>query len=340
MHEPAGPLTSPAKPEAPDHTAIRFATDQFPLRDQLPIWREMVGRTICKVDIEPRTAEHFSSSATLRVLPGLGIMSAACSALSYVRTRQLLDSDDVILTAVLCGAGQTAQCGRSVVLDRGDATLLSTAHVGSYDVPTGGRHIGLRVPRAALAPFVKDIDNAVCRPIPAETPALQLLLHYIAVVDETEAWDASLQHHVVAHVHDLMALTIGATRDSAEVAKEHGARAARLCAIKQDIASRLDQPDLSVGAIAALRRCTPRYIQALFEREGTTFTEYVLAQRLARAYRLLTDPRRAHEKISAVAYDSGFANLSYFNRAFRGRFGASPSDLRAQRHAEAPIGMQ
>ena len=67
----------------------------------------------------------------------------------------------------------------------------------------------------------------------------------------------------------------------------------------------------------------------LFEAEATTFTDYVLEQRLARAYRLLTD-RHGGEKITAVAYDVGFADLSYFYRAFRRRFGATPSDIRAQ----------
>ena len=42
------------------------------------------------------------------------------------------------------------------------------------------------------------------------------------------------------------------------------------------------------------------------------------------------DPRCGSEKISVVAYDSGFGDLSYFNRWFRGRFGGAPADIRAQ----------
>ena len=126
-----------------------------------------------------------------------------------------------------------------------------------------------------------------------------------------------MQHLVVAHIYDLMAVTVGATRDAAETAQGRGLRAARLHAIKQDIARNLDQADLSVAALAVRHGCTPRFIQRLFESEGTTFTEYVLAQRLARAHRMLTDPRRAGEKISTIAFDAGFGDVSYFNRAFR-----------------------
>ena len=91
-----------------------------------------------------------------------------------------------------------------------------------------------------------------------------------------------------------------------------------------------------MAALAARHHCTPRFIQRLFETEGTTFTEYVLARRLAHAHRMLADPRRAGEKIMAVAYDCGFGDLSYFNRVFRRRYGAAPSDVRAQARHHAP----
>jgi AraC-like DNA-binding protein len=135
---------------------------------------------------------------------------------------------------------------------------------------------------------------------------------------------------MVAHLYDLMAVALGATRDAAEVARDGGVRAARLYAIKQDIARSLDQPGLSVAALANRYRCTPRSLQRLFETEGTTLTEYVLLQRLARAHRLLVDPRRVGEKISAIAFDCGFGDVSYFNRVFRRHYGAAPSDVRAQ----------
>ena len=61
-----------------------------------------------------------------------------------------------------------------------------------------------------------------------------------------------------------------------------------------------------------------------------TFSEYVLDQRLALAYRLLSDPRCAGEKIASVAFAAGFGDVSYFYRAFRRRFELLPSDVRAQ----------
>jgi AraC-like DNA-binding protein len=82
-------------------------------------------------------------------------------------------------------------------------------------------------------------------------------------------------------------------------------------------------------ALAARQRVTPRYIHKVFEGEGTTFSRFVLGQRLARVHRLLTDPRHADRTIGAIVYDAGFGDLSTFNRAFRRQFGATPSDVRA-----------
>src|SRR5262249_35261014 len=82
--------------------------------------------------------------------------------------------------------------------------------------------------------------------------------------------------------------------------------------------------------LAVRHRCTERSIQRMFEQEGTTFTQYLRTQRLARAHELLGDPRLRTEKISALPLDCGFGDPSYFNRAFRRRYGVAPSDVRAQ----------
>jgi AraC-like DNA-binding protein len=72
-------------------------------------------------------------------------------------------------------------------------------------------------------------------------------------------------------------------------------------------------------------------VQRLFESEGTTLSAFVLERRLQRAYRILSDNRFADRSISSIAFESGFGELSYFNRSFRKQFGASPSAVRGGR---------
>ena len=78
----------------------------------------------------------------------------------------------------------------------------------------------------------------------------------------------------------------------------------------------------------------------MFDADQTTFTDFVLNQRLARAHRCLEDIRFAGYMISTIAFEAGFGDLSYFNLAFRRRYGVTPSDVRAGRasrgDSEAP----
>jgi AraC-like DNA-binding protein len=45
----------------------------------------------------------------------------------------------------------------------------------------------------------------------------------------------------------------------------------------------------------------------------------------------LTDRRFAGRTITEIAFEAGFNDLSYFNRTFRRRYSATPSDVRATR---------
>jgi AraC-like DNA-binding protein len=171
----------------------------------------------------------------------------------------------------------------------------------------------------------------VLRLIPRSTGALKLLVNYVRVLADHEALaTAELRPLVVHQIYDLVALAIGATRDAVAMAEEGGVRAARLRAIKSDITERANQHDLTVAAVAAHQGISESYVRKLFESEGTSFLQFVLGQRLVRAHRFLTDPRFATRSITSVAFDSGFGDVSYFNRSFRRRCGATPSEIRAE----------
>jgi AraC-like DNA-binding protein len=248
-----------------------------------------------------------------------------------VRSRAMVaqSSDMVVLCMPAQGTGAISQLDRDVMVAEGDAVLVTSTEPWVGTFRSTSCRLNVALPSTVLLPMITQREDALMRPIPRDTDALRMLASYVGSILQGHALASpELQNRAVAHVHDLAALAIGATRDAAEVARGRGARAARLYAIKQDIAANLDQAGLSAATLAARHRCSPRTVQMLFEAEGTTFTEYVQAQRLARVHRMLTDPRHAGEKISAIAFAAGFHDLSHFNRAFRLRFGGTPSDVR------------
>ena len=169
------------------------------------------------------------------------------------------------------------------------------------------------------------------RAFPADRGALQLLKGYLELLRHADTpLSAQAEHAVVTHIYELVALPIGPTLNLAEVGGGRGVQVARLNAIKGHILSNLGDHRLSVQRVAALQGVTTRYIQMLFEGEDTTFSEFVLGERLAWTMRTLCDPASSRRSISTIALDAGFGDLSYFNRCFRRRFGLTPTAARGR----------
>jgi AraC-like DNA-binding protein len=311
----------------------RFSLREAPEQERDDLYREFFGRSVMRYDVEPSRDIPLDIDVTLQMLPGLLMVTGKMHGSINRRTQQWMADglDDFAMAVNLGGRYVVRQGEQEIVLDDGEATLFSMGKLCNLMHWPPGNLLALRFPRSQIMPRIAGADEVCMRPIRAGTQALKLLTGYVNVVQDSQAVaDVELQRTFANHMYDLIALAAGATRDAAEEAQGRGLRAARLHTIKRDIAENLDRPDLSVATIACQHGCTPRYVQRLFETEGTTFTEYVLAQRLARAHRLLSDPCLAEEKISTVAFDAGFGDLSYFYRAFRRRYGASPSDVREQ----------
>jgi AraC-like DNA-binding protein len=89
-------------------------------------------------------------------------------------------------------------------------------------------------------------------------------------------------------------------------------------------------PAFSVRDVALKLRLAPRYVQNLLSETGVNFTDRVLELRLQRARAMLADPRNDGMRIGEMAYACGFNEISYFNRCFRRRFGASPTQFRGR----------
>jgi AraC-like DNA-binding protein len=201
--------------------------------------------------------------------------------------------------------------------------------------------MGLRIPRRLIAPLVPNVDEAAKRLAIPRASAATLLAKYIdTVADDRSTLAPEFSRLITQHIYDLVGLLLSANRDTTEFVKQRGVRAARLHIIKADIAASLGDCNLNVVKIAARQGATPRYVQKLFETEGTTFSAFVLRERLAKAYRTLSDPRYLDRRISSVAFESGFGDLSHFNHCFRRYYGATPSDVRAEVRTSMPQNRQ
>jgi len=142
------------------------------------------------------------------------------------------------------------------------------------------------------------------------------------------ASDPAFVRLVDSHIADLVALTQTVDRNSADVARARGTRAARLDAVLAAINAGFGDPEFSLGGIAKKERVSERFLRELLRQSGRSFADRVLELRLEKAHRLLADPRHAHRKVIDIAFSSGFNDVSYFHRSFRTRFGITPNDAR------------
>jgi AraC-like DNA-binding protein len=310
--------------------AFRLSTAHVPERDRIAVWCEVYGRQVLRLepDISPEIAFHSNLAGQL--LPGLGIIYGSIAPCRLRRTRQLLDDGtDNLFLIVPSGPALADQGGRETELAAGEGVLISSGEPGGVTF-SDSTILALSLPRAALRAQLHDPDALRLPRVPRNTEALRLLMRYVAAAADVSMTESGpLRGAFVDHVHDLVALALGATRDAAALAGSRGLAAARLRAIKDDVRASLHEGGLDVATVARRHGVSPRYVQMLFETEGTTFTQFLREARLARVHQMLRSPRGAGVRISAIAYEAGFGDLSTFNNAFRRRYGGTPSDVRA-----------
>ncbi|HSH28188.1 MAG TPA: helix-turn-helix transcriptional regulator, partial [Wenzhouxiangella sp.] len=310
---------------------IRFSTRDYPVAERLDVAQDVYA-PMANVELDLPRRHTPDLTMQMRLMPGVSIVLAECSALSVKRGRaQLADGNDNISLLLNPGGSGWASKQRHL---RHLTCPVGFGCVGFKDLPgvmdfhgrpgQPSRFLSLDFSRELLAPGVADLDRAA-RDCLAPGDALRLLMGQALTLVRSPNDQASDAAPAEAEqLLDLATLALGGTRGATARAMKRGLSAARLRAIKADMAAHAGYGGLSVGWVAKRYGISPSYVRALFERQGTSFTDYLLELRLQRAYRQLSGLGRGGRSTADVAYAAGFNNLSWFYRAFKQRFGMPP----------------
>jgi AraC-like DNA-binding protein len=98
-------------------------------------------------------------------------------------------------------------------------------------------------------------------------------------------------------------------------------------------------PELSFARFVREMGAAERVVRRLINHElgYDHFRAFLNACRVEEACRLLSGDARTDDKLIAISFDSGFASLASFNRAFRAEKGCTPSQYRdAKRYGSLP----
>jgi len=118
-----------------------------------------------------------------------------------------------------------------------------------------------------------------------------------------------------------------ATSSYAKVEAESDSR--RVLKVKNFIAKNY-MDEIRLSTLAEIAGMSPSAFSRFFKlHTGRNLSEYIIEQRLGYASRMLVDTAKS---VAEISYQSGFNNLSNFNRIFRKRKGCSPSEFRENYH--------
>jgi AraC-like DNA-binding protein len=305
-------------------------TDQFPERERFSIFFEEFVRRYNGLDIAIPEESSFRVAMTLQQLGQANIAHSSQSALSCFRTLDRIRDGDDSLSVVLmeCGNAYYRERGNDWQLGPGDAVICDSAYCGEYTYTSSAQSWCIKLPRAAITDLLQRDTRLGGLKLDRNEGARRLLHFYLRETHNAELRGPAAQLYE-QHLLDLLALALGATPTAQAAASDRGLRAARLAAVLREIANRSADPRLSAVTVALVLGVTPRYVHLLLEETGKSFTHHLLDRRLQSAIGLLRDRNWRHRRIVDIAAEAGFTDLSYFNRMFRRRYGATPSDVRA-----------
>ena len=309
----------------------RVSTESVPQPQRLAFVHDFVARHWAGMRFTPLDEADLHIDISVFDLPdAVGIARAHYPPIVGSRPRDLLsDGRDNYTLAVVSEDHEVSVEGcRAFTVQSGDLMLINEAtwfevrhpRATVEVVSLGCSQVAARVPRLDLAPFYH---------VPSSAPGASLFAGYANLLRQAPPQGENARQTAANHIHDLIAVVLDGFVQGGAERNERGIRSARLELIKQDILDRLSDPSLGINSVAMRQGVTPRYIQNLFESDGATFTEFLRDRRLALAFRRLEEGA-VGMSISQIAFESGFADLSNFNRGFRRRYGVTPSTIRAE----------
>lgn len=296
-------------------------------RDQ---WNALYGSVeLTRVDHRP-----FSMSLEFAPVGGIGLGRLQGTLNRTARDKRAVAADGADNFCIGLHNGRTdvmsIQNGQETIVSRDTAVLLTNAEPGEIKANLESGWYAVNISRKRLLELVPNAEDLIGSPIDASLPALRHLGRYaeFLLASNSTDLDPALTQYLENTLIDLIALSLGAGRDVADVARMRGLRAARLHEILGGIRTDFADPGFSSDNLARQLGLSRRYINDLLAETGTGFADRVMELRLQKARAMLSNARYNKLQVNEIAWACGFNEVPYFNRRFRAHFGCSPMQFR------------
>lgn len=310
---------------------VRMSTAGVAPRDRLPLWRDWMRRLFDGLDsdaygdtaFDGETATLQAGDVVLTRLAASRHRVQRVTAASADRSRAYLK-----IVAPWRGSAGVVQHGREAWVRPGQWSVYDTTLRYRVENPEQVEHLIVMVPRERVLHGLPGLVGQLARPLGGQGGIARVALATLRSAFEELPHTAPAQAaRLGEQLAELVRLSL---LEDAGVATDAGRHAALRERIRRHVAEHFADPDLDVAAIARALGCSPRALYRAFDGEGEGIAALVAEHRLIAARdALAADPQR-RRTITDIALDAGFSNMAHFSRAFRARFGLTPSDWRVR----------
>jgi len=308
--------------------AVFVSTELVDAEERCDFWREATRPVFDTVPLPGDLSRSLEGSIRSRPIGGLLAGTISFNGQRYNRDRRTVVQsglDNYMIQILTSGTLRGDFNGVDVSAGPGDIAILDLTQTLKSEVDAGTR-ISFAVPRAQLERMVgaRNLHGAVLR---AEWPITRLVIVYLSGL-----WSVGgqLSARQAAGVQESVVTLLGTALNGEmpDGAAEHSALAAALRSrvlafIEQNIHLR----ELSPDVIARRFNVSRSHLYRAFASDGGVAT-VLREKRLDRAFQELVGPAPAPRSIAEIAHRLGFSSGNQFLRAFRSRFGMTPSEVR------------
>lgn len=309
----------------------RFCTEDQPSNQQLEWLKEVIGREYANVDVGAPDLRHLYND--MLIYPwqqGLRLSPICSNAITIERLPKEPEhiSQDCYFGVLLTGGQyKLEQGGREVFLKPGEMTIYDATEPHRITTPGPFSKVLISIPRFLLDERIANISRLTATKLSTAHGMGAITASMLSsTISQLDQLDEAAFQGLSAPMLELFTLSLWEVAGKTKQMSRHRSQA--LIRVKQFIACNLNETDMKADDIASEMGLSVRYINDLFNEEGTSLMRYLTQQRLARSRHYLASWSYQHLSITEVAIQSGFSNMAHFSRVFHQAYGMPPRAYR------------
>lgn len=309
---------------------LSLVSERLPENGRVDAFRETYSTFVVPCEIEVPEAEGFWGSLESRRFGDVTVATVAGSAMRCRIEPSVAARGEAGLLIDIMASGQVLfeQGRNSSVLTPGVTHLCVTQMPFHYLHDPGFASRSIVIPERQLGAVTGDIERLAGLTIGPDSPEMRLMASYLESLDLAHGYCCASEATFSRHLVELGLSAISRLLKAEDPTGGSGLKAARLRQLRRLVDEAYGNPVLSAAVAARQIGVTERYVQKLAETAGTTFSAMLMERRLTEAWHRLSVDAEPSATVQDIAWAVGFSDASHFTRAFRRRFGDTPSVVR------------